>query len=193
MYSNIPRINPNQPGFVSCVDIGAGAKRYTTFICGVVMDPMVWYPIINTMDLAGDMDEIVIKLTTPGGSVSLGIVILNAMQHSKATVTVEAVGMVASIGTVLLCGADVAKVSPMATLLFHKTSGGCSGKMATAVQTMNDVIDNYEVIFRKYCSRILSAEEIEHVLSSNQDYYVTADKANGALKKPVTVQEGGAQ
>ncbi|MEA3337238.1 MAG: ATP-dependent Clp protease proteolytic subunit [Chloroflexota bacterium] len=73
--------------------------------------------------------DIQVYINTPGGSVYAGLAIYDAMQMVPAPVSTWAVGVTASMGTVLLAAGDPGKrfALPHATIHMHPAGGGAQG------------------------------------------------------------------
>jgi ATP-dependent Clp protease protease subunit len=73
--------------------------------------------------------EISLYINSPGGSVSAGLAILDTMNFIGNEVSTYAMGLVASMGQVLLaCGAPGKRFSlPHARIMMHQPSGGMGG------------------------------------------------------------------
>lgn len=70
--------------------------------------------------------DIQIYLNTPGGSVSAGLAIYDAMQYVKADVSTICIGMAASMGALLLAGGKKGKrfALPNADIMIHQVLAG---------------------------------------------------------------------
>ncbi len=75
-------------------------------------------------------DEITILINSPGGSVSDGLAIYDAMNDASADIKTVAMGMAASMGAFLLCGGTKGKryASENSEILIHQPLGGASGQ-----------------------------------------------------------------
>ncbi len=67
-------------------------------------------------------DNITLYINSPGGSISAGLAIYDAMQSSKAPVSTVCMGQAASMGAVLLCAGAKGKrfVWPNARVMIHQ-------------------------------------------------------------------------
>lgn len=70
--------------------------------------------------------DIKIYINSPGGSVTAGLAIYDAMQHIKPDVQTICIGMAASMGAVLLAGGAKGKrfALPNAEVMIHQVLGG---------------------------------------------------------------------
>jgi ATP-dependent Clp protease protease subunit len=74
--------------------------------------------------------DIKIYINSPGGSVTAGLAIYDAMQHIKPDVQTICIGMAASMGAVLLAGGAKGKrfALPNAEVMIHQVLGGAQGQ-----------------------------------------------------------------
>jgi len=74
--------------------------------------------------------DIKIYINSPGGSVTAGLAIYDAMQHVKPDVQTICIGMAASMGAVLLAGGAKGKrfALPNAEVMIHQVLGGAQGQ-----------------------------------------------------------------
>nr|MBC7245754.1 ATP-dependent Clp protease proteolytic subunit [Chloroflexota bacterium] len=74
--------------------------------------------------------EISLYINSPGGSISAGLAIYDTMQLVTAPVSTIAVGMTASMGTILLCAGTKGRryALPNATVHIHQPWGGVQGQ-----------------------------------------------------------------
>lgn len=68
-------------------------------------------------------------INSPGGSIYAGLAIYDAMQMVQAPISTTAVGVTASMGTVLLCAGEKGRryALPHATVHMHPAGGGAQG------------------------------------------------------------------
>jgi ATP-dependent Clp protease protease subunit len=92
--------------------------------------------------------DISLYIQSPGGEITSGLAIYDTMQLVRPDVATYAVGMTASIGTVLLCAGAPGKryCTPHATVHMHQAFGGARGQatdieiQAREIIRLNDVI-----------------------------------------------------
>ncbi len=90
---------------------------------------------LEYLDSIGD-DDITVTINSPGGSVSDGMAILDAMKRCRSDVVTVATGMAASMGAFLAaCGGTPGKrfVTPNCEIMIHQPLGGISGQ-ATEIE-----------------------------------------------------------
>lgn len=74
--------------------------------------------------------DIKLYINSPGGSVTAGLAIYDAMQYVKPDVSTMCVGMAASMGAVLLAGGEAGKryALPNSEIMIHQVLGGAQGQ-----------------------------------------------------------------
>ena len=81
-------------------------------------------------------------INSPGGSVTAGLAMYDAMQHIKCDVATICVGQAASMGAVLLAGGAKGKRTalPHARVMIHQPSGGAQGKSTDIEITAKEIV-----------------------------------------------------
>jgi ATP-dependent Clp protease protease subunit len=83
--------------------------------------------------------DINLYIQSPGGDIAAGYAILDTMQYIKPNVSTIGIGMVASMGAVLLAGGEKGKrfTLPNSTIMIHQPLGGFQGQ-ATDIFIQSD-------------------------------------------------------
>lgn len=130
------------------------------------------------MDAPGE--EITFYINTPGGSITAGMAVYDTMKLITSPIRVVVTGMAASMGSILLCGADKGKrcLYPHSRILIHQPL--ISGQMiAVAVdihiqaQEMERLRDELNAILAESSGQPL--EKIQK--DTDRDFYMTAKEA----------------
>jgi ATP-dependent protease ClpP protease subunit len=84
---------------------------------------------INTKEVGAVLDalpesveQIILRINSPGGEVFEGVSILNMLRAHKATITAVVDGLAASAASVIAAGADETVMSPGTQMMIHKPS-----------------------------------------------------------------------
>ncbi|HEY3781625.1 MAG TPA: ATP-dependent Clp protease proteolytic subunit [Fimbriimonadaceae bacterium] len=115
---------------------------------------------------------------SPGGSVSAGLAIYDAMQIIKPDVATICVGMAASMGAVLLAGGAKGKRHALqnARVMIHQASGGFQGTAAdinVQVKEINFYMDLLTDILAKH-----SGQDKEKIRKDiDRDYWLSSQEA----------------
>lgn len=133
---------------------------------------------LDYLDGKGD-DDIQLIINSPGGTVSDGMMIYDAIKHSiHCDVRTVATGMAASMGAFLLAAGTKGKryAMPNAEVMIHQPLGGVQGQ-ATDISRAADHIQNV----KNRLATILAAEcgkEVEDVLHDmERDHWLTSVEA----------------
>ena len=124
--------------------------------------------------------EITFYINTPGGSITAGMAVYDTMKLISSPIKVIVTGMAASMGSILLCGADKGKrlLYPHSRVLIHQPL--ISGQMIAAAvdihiqaQEMERLRDELNAILAESSGQ--SLEKIKK--DTDRDFYMTANEA----------------
>ncbi len=122
--------------------------------------------------------EISLYVNSPGGGIAAGLAIYDTMQLLRAPISTIAVGMTASMGTVLLTAGKKGRrfALPHATIHLHQPLGGVQGQ-ATDIEIAAREILRMRTLLNELLMKHtgLSEEQIERF--TDRDFYMTAEQA----------------
>lgn len=132
---------------------------------------------LKYLDKNGDGD-IRLWINSPGGSVTAGMAIYDAMIRCKNDVVTICTGMAASMGAFLLAAGTKGKrmVTPEAEIMIHQPLGGAQGQASDI-----ELVAQHIGLTKKRLNSILadrtgqSIEKIGH--DCDRDYYLLAEEA----------------
>jgi ATP-dependent Clp protease protease subunit len=92
--------------------------------------------------------DINLYVHSPGGQITAGLAIYDTMQLVRPDVATYAVGMTASMGTVLLCSGTPGKryCMPNATIHMHQALGGARGQAADIEIQAREILRENDII-----------------------------------------------
>ncbi len=128
---------------------------------------------------ADDPDkDINLYVNSPGGSVTAGLAIYDAIQYIKSDVSTICVGQAASMGAVLLaCGAAGKRYSlPHSRILIHQPMGGFQGQATDIDIQAREILrmkEELNRILHKHTGQ--SLEQIQ--MDTDRDYFMTPEQA----------------
>lgn len=128
---------------------------------------------------ADDPDkDINLYVNSPGGSVTAGLAIYDAMQYIKPDVSTICVGQAASMGAVLLAaGAKGKRYSlPHSRILIHQPMGGFQGQATDIDIQAREILrmkEELNRILHRHTEQAL--EQIQQ--DTDRDYFMTAEQA----------------
>lgn len=122
--------------------------------------------------------DIQFYINCPGGQINAGLAIYDTMQLIRSPVSTIAVGLAASMGTILLtAGAEGKRYAlPNATIHLHQPMGGVSGQVADieiAVKEYVRMRDLLNTLLNRHAG--LTHEQIGRF--TDRDFYMTAEQA----------------
>ncbi|MFP4166148.1 MAG: ClpP family protease [Opitutales bacterium] len=124
--------------------------------------------------------EITFFINTPGGSITAGMAIYDTMRMISSPIKVIVTGIAASMGSILLCGADKGKrlLYPHARVLIHQPL--ISGQMVAVAVDIHIQAKEMERL-REELNKILaeaSGQPLERIQKdTDRDFYMTAQEA----------------
>lgn len=153
-------------------------KNRSIYLSGEVNGETAMSIITQLRYLSGKSDrDIYMFINSPGGSVSDGLAIYDAMNEIPCDVVTIATGMAASMGSFLLAAGTKGKryVTPSTEVMIHQPLGGVQGQ-ATDISLVAEHITKIKaklaVIMAKNCDRdyeeVVNNMERDHWLSSRE-------------------------
>ncbi len=155
-------------------------KERIIFVTGEVHDEMADLIVAQLLFLEAEDPEkdIYMYINSPGGSVTAGFAIYDAMKYVKCDVSTICIGMAASMGAFLLAGGQKGKryALPNAEVMIHQPLGGARGQ-ATDIKIVADNILKTKAKLNKMLSVNTGRpyEEIER--DTDRDNYMSAEEA----------------
>ena len=122
--------------------------------------------------------DVSLYINSPGGMIYAGLAILDTMNLIRADVSTIAVGVTASMGTVLLAGGHKGKryALPNATIHMHQALGGGSGQASDVEIQARELLRNNEKI-RQILSDATGQTMEAIKRDTDRDIYMTAEEA----------------
>lgn len=132
---------------------------------------------LNYLEEVGD-EDIKLIINSPGGTVTAGLAIVDAMKRCKCDVSTVCTGMAASMAAVILSCGTVGKryVTPLCEVMIHQPLGGVQGQ-ATDIELVSNHIRKVKDKVNKLLSD--NTQKTVDVIASDceRDYYMSADEA----------------
>lgn len=177
----IPTVIEKAPGGERAFDIYSRLlKERIIFLSGPVTDGLANVVIAQLLFLEHEDPKKDIKLyiNSPGGSVTAGMAIYDAMQYVKPDVSTVCIGMAASMAAVLLAAGKKGKriALPNSEILLHQVMGGAEGQAIEIEITAKQIMkmkDKLNQILSKHTGQSLSKIEKD----TDRDFYLGAEEA----------------
>jgi len=155
-------------------------KDRIIFLSGEVNDTMASIIIAQLLflQMQDPKKDINIYVNSPGGSVTAGLAIYDTMQFLTCDVCTYSIGLVASMGAVLLAAGTKGKryALPNSDIMIHQVSGGARGTASDVERTVE-----YMYSLKRRLNGILAhhtGKTVEQVgIDADRDNYMTAAQA----------------
>lgn len=153
-------------------------NRRRVYLVGEINDASAMEVVMQLDYLAASSDgEITLVINSPGGSVTAGLAIIDAMERAGAVSTLVT-GMAASMAAVIAaCGAKGRRfVTPMAEVMIHQPLGGISGQATEIENTARRILG-----IKRRMSALLAQKtgQTERKITADceRDHYLSAEEA----------------
>ncbi|HEY8742530.1 MAG TPA: ATP-dependent Clp protease proteolytic subunit [Chloroflexota bacterium] len=122
--------------------------------------------------------DIAMYIMSPGGSVHAGLAIYDTMQQIKPAVSTYAVGLTASMGTLLLAGGAAGKrfALPNATIHMHQAASGIEGAASDMEIAAREIIRLQNVVRGIFVQH--TGQPLERIARDfDRDFWMNAQQA----------------
>ncbi len=134
--------------------------------------------------------EISVYINSPGGDVAAGWAIMDTMQYIKSPVSTIGMGLVASMGSVLLAAGQKGKrfVLPNTQIMIHQPLAGAEGQITDLEIRMNQYQKNKKTLIKQMAG-FTGRKEKELFDAMERDNWMTPEEAkdfgliDGVLKR----------
>ncbi|MCF6267691.1 MAG: Clp protease ClpP, partial [Desulfuromusa sp.] len=131
---------------------------------------------IDDLQALGDLDEIRVRINSPGGSVYAGNVIYNVLKRQSAKVTVIVDGIAASIASVVAMAGDTVIMPANAMMMIHNPMAYANGNAEDLQKVINRLETAKVGMLASYSSKTgLSEEKLIEMLDA--ETWLTATEA----------------
>jgi len=155
-------------------------KDRKVFLWGTVNDDSAKYVIdrLLYLDQKDPGKDITLIINSPGGYVTSGFAVYDAMKSLKSEVSTVCMGLAASMGSILLSGGAKGKrfIYPLAKVMIHQPSGGSRGTSADIEIQALEILKTKEIGARLLAENC--GQEYERVMKDfNRDYWMDAEES----------------
>lgn len=164
------------------------AKVHHYYLSGYISEPTDYVKMVHEIQTAPPEDTIHIHLNTPGGDLSTGVQIINAMKFSSALVICSLEGEAHSLGSLIFLAADQFVVHDNAFMLIHNYTGGVFGKGKEQELEMEATIRWFAEIANKYYIPFLTDKELKDVFN-DKDKWLHSEEIRKRLTKMVRIKK----
>lgn len=138
--------------------------------------------------------DVIMYLNSPGGVVTAGLAIFDAMKYIRCDVQTVCVGQCASMGAVLLCAGTKGKrhILPNSRVMIHQPHGGAGGTSRDIEIQAKEIVKlrgQLNEIIAEACGKPLAQVEKD----TDRDFFMSAEEAiaYGLVDKIVDRHAGG--
>jgi len=162
-------------------DIYSLLLRERIIFLGTPIDDMVANVIVAQLlflDREDPERDISMYINCPGGSITAGLAVYDTMQLIRPPIATHAVGMTASMGTVLLAAGTKSKryALPHATIHIHQPWGGAQGQ-AVDIEIQAREILRLRSILNQILVRHTGQTEERIMHDTDRNFYMNAEEA----------------
>lgn len=157
----------------------AFVSRRTIYLLGEIDDKVAAEIIsqLEYLDETGE-DDIRLVINSPGGSVSAGLAIVDAMERCGCEVSTTATGIAASMAALIFaCGARGKRyVTPRAEVMIHQPLGGVQGQ-ASDIELVASHILRTRTLLNNILAEMTGRPLEQIARDCDRDYFMTAREA----------------
>ena len=177
----VPMVVERDPRGERAYDIYSLLLKERIIMLGTGIDDQVANTIVAQLlylDREDPDRDISLYINSPGGQIYAGLAIYDTMNLVHANVSTIAVGVTASMGTVLLCSGAKGKrfALPNATIHMHQALGGAQGQARDVEIAAKEILRNNDIIKNIIVEHTGQAEaKIRE--DFDRDFYMNANQA----------------
>lgn len=155
-------------------------KERIIFVTGVIEDYMASLVTAQLLFLEAEnpKKEISMYINSPGGVVTSGMAMYDAMQFIRPPVSTLCTGQAASMGSLLLTAGEKGMrfALPNARIMLHQPSGGFKGQASDIERHAEDIIKTKRRLNEIYVAH--TGQEYEKIeVTLDRDYFMSAEQA----------------
>lgn len=181
--STIKQTKITDKNFVAKYFDSTGTVCYRANIFDQVGPIENYVPLLHILNTAKRGERIIININSPGGFVTTGLRIMQAIQNSKACVHTIGVGPCMSIAACIWGAGHVRKLSdPLGSLMVHMPSTQIGGKTLDIAEECKFTNEFFASLLRNLFAGILTEDELNKVINERTDSYFNAHDINARLE-----------
>jgi len=158
-------------------------KRREIFLWGEINDESAEAIVKRILYFDGQSDnDITLYINSPGGVISAGLAIYDAMQRAKSSIAVTCMGQAASMAALILCAGTKGKREAWehARVLIHQplitgNMFGPASDLQIQAEEMLHVRDNLNEILARHTGQTIKKIADD----TDRDYFMSAEEAKG--------------
>lgn len=172
-----------------CFIHSKSSQTYSIFLDSVINGPSDMRYAINSFLFATPDDEIIVHLSSGGGSVDGGLSFLNAMAQSQAHVMMLGSGTIASMAAIILCDAESFQLQPHTSIMFHSVQFGMAAEACDVVAYSQFTKKQSEDMMTYYCLGVLTHEELDGIFNRKDVLWMNVEDFTNRFKRKMKAQD----
>lgn len=178
----LPLLPFPEPKLYGAFEESLQVRQLHFYISGIIEQPELYMEMIHQIRSATPNDVIHIHLNTPGGVLSTGVQIINAINTCQGLVVTHLEGEVCSMGALLFLAGHQMVAYDHSLLMFHNYSGIAFGKGHELKSALAATETWYDTIQEKICYPFLTKVELKRI-KEGQDIWMQHDEISKRLEK----------
>jgi ATP-dependent Clp protease protease subunit len=183
MPIGVPKVSYRLPGEPTpqWIDLYNRLYRERVLFLGSDLDDELANQLVGIMIYLSSEDQtkrIFLYINSPGGSVTCGISVYDAMQHIPARTSTLCIGIAASMASFVLSGGDIGHriALPHARVMIHQPNSGSQGQASDVLSESEEVLRIRRQIGSIYAER---TRQPLHVIAAalDRDKFMSAREA----------------
>ena len=130
--------------------------------------------LITALREAQEGDGLMLRINCPGGRCDVGMMIVQAIKETKATVVCNVVYPSHSMGAIIAVAGDYLVMQRNTFLMFHTYSGGTYGKSGDMIKDVQYTDEALKGMFDDIVKPFLTKAEVKR-MHKGDDLYIKAD------------------
>lgn len=159
---------------------------YKANLFGPIHSPSQFSQIVNVLEMMREEDELVLYVSSGGGSLVAVDSLIHAINKTDGTVHVVATGEVSSAATFVLLSADSFELSEGFEAVLHCGSLGYGGNFNEVTISAPFQLKHMESYLRRHYEFFLDEEELQSLFKGQDiilDAQMWCDRATGRIEK----------
>jgi ATP-dependent Clp protease protease subunit len=156
------------------------SRERVLFLCSELKDDLAnqLVGIMLFLNAEEEKKELYLYINSPGGSLTCGIAVYDAMNFIEAEVTTICVGTAASVASFVLAGGSLGKriAFPNSRIMIHQPEGGSQGQASEIVFEASEVARIRQEVAKAYSER--TGQSLAQIIQDmDRDQYLSAREA----------------
>lgn len=162
------------------------SRAFHFYISGPIVEPSCYVDMIHQIRIAQPTDTVHIHLNTPGGDLTTGVQLINAIKASQGHVITHLESEICSLGSILFLAGEEMVVYDNCVMMFHNYSTGYAGKGHEIASYVDATSKWYNNLMKDVCSPFLSDEELDRIIRG-EDLWMQSEEIAERLQHMVKV------